>query len=221
MKLTKEFFEDIHNIRVNNDKVEESLSRLAASKYFSNIAVFYGESWSTLRQIVENRQDGLCIGTKAAWIELAMPEIFLAIREMPEEIWAWGVLAALGETNSYKNDLYCHLINAIRAGIERHLLDGVTLSKEIGRNEDEWPELLDNDETYIPGALISQDNTEEQAMDNMLLQEIRDYLDDEEWTILTADYGADDELAEALGINIAALHTRRSRVRKRVKILFE
>ena len=219
MELTKEFFEDVYNIRANNEMAEKSLERLVGSKYFSNVAVFYGETWSHVRRIAESRQSGLQLGTKDAWKDLARPELFLAIREIPED--AWLVLIASEEANNYRNPLYRHLVKTMRAGIERFLLDGVRLEQEIFRDEDEWPELSDDDETYIPNALISKDNTEEQAMNNILLQEIRDYLDDEEWLILTADYGMNDELAKSLGISNETLRKRRERIRKRVLILFD
>jgi len=60
-----------------------------------------------------------------------------------------------------------------------------------------------------------------EALDRVLLQEIKEYLDDEEWRILTGEYGEDKKLADALGIKVDALRKRRERIRKRVKILFE
>ena len=219
MELTKEFFEDVKSIRDSDERLEEALYSLAESKYFSNVAVFYGDTWSRLRKIAESRQQGLHLGTKSAWVELAMPEIFLAIKEIPEDTWT--SLMTMKETNNYRNQLYVYLIKSVRAGVERSLLDGIRLHQEVLRDEDEWPELPDDDESYIPDEFISSDNTEEQAMDNILLQEIKDSLDEDEWLILTSDYGDDPRLAESLGIGVGALRMRRNRIRKRVLILFK
>ena len=225
MELTKEFFEDVYNIRVNNDMAEESLDRIAHSELFTQVSVFHGGRWATLCMIVENRRKDLAIRTESVWYDLVQPEMFLAIRGMDEATWdrLWNTI----ECDRYDSGLYRYLINHLIRGIERDLLNGTTLAQELLREEQEWPDddweddTGDDLETYIPENMIAPNNTEEEAMNNLLLQEIRDYLNDEEWLILTANYGEDESLAETLDISVNALNTRRNRIRKRVLILFE
>lgn len=224
MELTKEFFEDVYNIRVNNDKAVVSLESLIHSELFTQVSVFHGGRWATLCMLVESRRDDLTIRTKEAWYDLVRPEMFLAIREMDEATWDshWNAI----ECDRYDSTLYWYLINRLIRGIERDLLNGTTLDQELLRGEQEWPDedwadaSGDELDTYIPENMIAPNNTEEEAMNNILLQEIKDYLDHDEWLILTGVYGDDPELAESLGISVAALHTRRNRIRKRVLILF-
>jgi len=225
MELTKEFFEDVYNIRVNNDKAVVSLESLIHSELFTQVSVFHGGRWATLCMLVESRRDDLTIRTKEAWYDLVRPEMFLAIREMDEV--TWDRLWHTTECDRYESDLYRYLINHLIRGIERDLLNGTTLDQELLREEQEWPDddwedaTGDELETYIPENMIAPNNTEEEAMNNMLLQEIRDYLDEDEWLILTGDYGEDECLAETLGVKVGTLRMRRNRIRKRVLILFE
>jgi len=162
MELTKEFFEDIKKVRENKEDAEEALERLISSQLFSNVAVFYGNGWAQMRYLAESRQEGLCLGTKDTWKELARPALFLAICEIKED--SWNNLLMKKERNSYKNDLYIYLVNTLRAEIERFLLNGTTLSQERYRDEDEWSGLdAGNDnEMYVPNAMLSSDNTEKE-----------------------------------------------------------
>jgi len=225
MKLTKEFFEDIKKVRENKEDAEEALERLVHSDFFSQVSVFHGGRWGTLRTVVETRERGILLNGKDKWYELLRPELFLAIMEIDEEKWAelWKPL----ECDRYDSRLYWYLINHLIRGIERDLLNGTTLGQELRRDEQEWPDgeridgAGDDLDTYIPESMIAQDNTEKKALNRIFLREIKEYLDDEEWRILTGEYGEDRKLAETLGIKVDALRKRRERIRKRVKILFE
>jgi hypothetical protein len=192
---------------------------------FIRPTVFHGKHWMTLKQFSNAEEATAYDEWKENWYTLLRPALFLAVREMDEILWI--SLYKPRDCSAFESGLYNHLITNIRNEIEKDLLDGDTLRQTMWRGDEDWPEeewedaAGDDLEMYVPESMISPDNTEEQATDNMLLQEIKDYLDDEEWLILTVEYGEDESLAETLGISVNALNTRRNRIRKRVLVLFE
>lgn len=213
--LGQEYFD---NLLAAREGSEEALEVLVQSKDFSHVALFFGDVWNTLKQ-----RSNVIVQCDDDWYNLVRPALFLAIMEVPNLEWKclWN-----REQCCFANELYRHLMNATRREIEMFLLDGLTLEQELFRNEAELPIVewdSDDDEfdSIVPDSMISPDNTEEQALARMTLEKIQEYLDEEEWIILTADYGDDPKLAETLGINVGALRMRRNRIRNRILILFE
>lgn len=213
--LGQEYFD---NLLAAREGSEEALEVLVQSKDFSHVALFFGEVWNTLKQ-----RSNAIVQCNDDWYNLVRPALFLAIMEIPDSRWSemWDETIPC-----FANNLYRYLMNKTRREIEIFLLDGTTLREEERRDEEEWPiEEWDSDDdkfdNIVPDNMISPDNTEEQALAKMTLEKIQEYLNEEEWLILTADYGMNDELAESLGISNETLRKRRERIRKRVLILFD
>lgn len=223
MNLTTEFFDDVKSVRDTRDG--DALERLVQSTLFVRPTIFHGKHWSSLRRIVNIVEANDYNSWKEQWYLLLRPALFLAICDIDDD--DWNSLWVPEECSVFECGLYNHLVTAVRGEIEQSLLDGGTLRQVLIRDEQEWPEEEREDargdvlEAYIPDSAISDDDTEDQAMANLLVQEIQEYLDDDdEWVILTSDYGYDDDLAAELGIQVDALRKRRERIKKRIDILF-
>lgn len=214
--LGQEYFDNLLEAREGS---KEALELLVQSTYFSHVALFFGEVWDTLRE-----RSLAIISCDNDWYDLVRPALFLSIMEIPDIQWKhlWDDTQL-----RFANILYRYLMNATRREIETFLLDGLTLEQELFRDEAELPVIewdSDDDEfdNVVPESMISPDNTEEQALNNILIQEIKDSLSDMEWIILTNDWGNDTLLAQELGLSGSnAVKQRRKRIREKIQKEFE
>lgn len=203
----KTFYEDMQNVREGTD-VEESLERLVKSTLLDRQAIFYWDRWIVLCDYAKANGSDVDFTGKEAWYELLRPALFLAIHNTTDTKWESLMEEQLFDV--HESRLFLYLRSAIRAEIETFIFNGATLSQHTSRVCDVPEYVLENVE--------APQNTETQAETEILLGQIRDELDEDEWLIVTTtDYGDGRELANDLGITEEALRKRRQRIRERLR----
>ena len=216
-------FEDIKTVRERGEDMEEALERLTASIHFTRISIIHSMRWERLCEYVDQNQLNLLMSGKEYWAELIMPELFLAICEVPEAEWDAMWYADMNRQPEKREHsvVYLYLRNIVSGGLQRALLDGATTKQYDGRGDESWP--TENGDPTEPDLDAFEDPNclEDTALNKILAAQIRETLTDDEYDILMAGYGDDPELAERLGVSEGTIRMRRFHLRRRLQNEFE
>jgi len=223
--LTAEFFEDVEKIQNHSEDMEEALERLVGSELFSHVSTFYGDSWEELCFQASRMGKDIFYKNPEQYNELLRPAIFLVVCGLPQEEWnrirtkdSW----CIEYERRYDSATYVYLCNQIRREVERDLLDGVTLWQHNEREEEGWPaEVGDSTEPDVDAFVDEEVDVEEEALNNILLEQIHGMVNDEEWDIITSSHGDGPELAEKYGVTESAIRSRRQWVIERLRCELE
>ena len=221
--LTAEFFEDIEKIQNHSEDMEEALERLVESELFSKRALFFDNSWNVLCGYAEYRGRDVRKYDTDWYRELLSPALFLVVSEIPQAQWD-NLREEDNNCTEYEYwhdcETYKYLCNAISTEIQRDLLDGLTL-KQRRRLEKEREDEGDPPEPDFDTLVDEELDVEEEALNNILLDQVRGMVNDEEWEIITASHGDGPELAEKYGVTESAIRSRRQWVIERIRYELE
>jgi len=174
--------------------------------FYPRGAVFYDKSWyGTLDRAFRDRQVAEDVKSGTLWHRLLIDGLIVAIRAMPGA-------TRLGE-------VFRWVRREARKDIERNLLSGQTLEEFLGRGEVPWPEPV------TPQALALQRRYTRNftrfvdirldifnALSTLSARDAR--------AVLAPEYGIRDEELEAKGDGTcAAIHKRRERAKRKLRVL--
>ena len=198
------FLRDILEVSRSTSKSDKDARSAACARlarnYFSRRMLFVPQRWAYLNDAFMRRADG---DLESAWIRMAVPAIYVAIKEIPGDLLV--------------DELYSHLRCKIRREIEKDLLDGLTVDEYIYRQALNIP--LPDEDTPEAQAIDRQLAAEFPGLANLQVStlSVLQSLTPEEIEILL---GASDEIAERRKIKAATIRKRKERIIKKIaKIL--
>jgi len=218
---TNEMIGCFRKIRDCSDGMEEALDTLVTSKNFDRMALFVTADWEQIYFVLEEKNDADRV-TKENWREMLAPAIFLAVREMPDDLWGEALLHDLETEPEYRMEshLYRYLRNRIREEIQRDLFDGSTFY-EYTTHEEEWPADPDEpDEPWLDAFYYDGPSVEEEVETKLFLDKIKALVTEREWDIITADHGDGPMLAEKYETSESNIRNIRQRTLERLQEVF-
>ena len=218
MMNTKEMLEYFRVIRYNDGNIEEALDTLATSMNFCQLALFRPPKWEQLCMALEMRDEVDRVSVDN-WPMLVSSSLFLVLKEIPEDRWVELFRKDIdGEVTERGNSgLYSLVRNMLSREIQKDLFDGSTIFTYLTGDE-EWPaDPEDPEEPWEDAFYYEGPDVEEEALNKLLLDQIRDLVSDMEWEILTAEHGDGPALAKKYVISESYVRDIRQRTIKRLQ----
>jgi len=220
--LDIDFFYSIQSVHFNDDNADESLEWLVESPHFVQTCTFHSKKWENIVRTVDMKYDGFKIRTKKVWKELVKPALFLAIRTIDPDEFDSMFEHDMCEIPISRSDslLYTYLINAVSTEIQRDLFDGNTFYEYI-THETEWPaDPEEPEEPYDDAFYYDGPGVEDEALDTVVLEQVRDMVSDMEWEIITAEHGDGPALAEKYETTVNNIWVIKFRTLKKLQEIF-